>query len=67
MATLIAQASSDSSIKNDLEEQLKIWNQTDSIRYISPERIKIYRLLSGDVNVVAEYDLFFIYHNYYFL
>jgi hypothetical protein len=53
MATLIAQACSNGSLRQDLKFQLESWTLNGITEKITEKRIKIYKLLAGDVNSVS--------------
>lgn len=55
MSTLVAQAFSNTTIRSDMENQIKLWQSNGTANYISDSRMKIFKLLSGDVNSVSMY------------
>ncbi len=55
LATLVSQSTSYTSFSQDILAQLSIWQESGALSLISDKRLKIYKLLSGDVNTTVKY------------
>lgn len=51
LATLLAQAGygARGEVQAEMEEQLAVWERSDMLRLIAPDRLLMYRLLAGQV------------------
>lgn len=65
MSTLVAQAFSNTTIRSDMENQIKLWQSNGTAAYVSDSRMKIFKLLSGDVNSVSMYLVCSVYVIFY--
>eukprot|EP01114_Cavostelium_apophysatum_P010587 TRINITY_DN2449_c0_g1_i4.p1 TRINITY_DN2449_c0_g1~~TRINITY_DN2449_c0_g1_i4.p1 ORF type:complete len:1866 (-),score=435.79 TRINITY_DN2449_c0_g1_i4:22-5619(-) len=70
LATLVSQAYSETSMRSDLKEQIKIWRENGTLEFLSEGHANVYHLLGGDVDRVARpldwkraFGLYFWYGN----
>ena len=49
LACLISQAAGDTEMREDIAHQLRSWKESNCLDYVSKELVRIYRLLSGQV------------------